>query len=202
MLTFDIIFEFMKENNFLSSPKSGFKSNDSSLNKKWSFPLKISSVNVTKSALILFTEEVCNGTLHFVCIACINQLISITYSIFSVSLEVCDTSLDFSKAFDRIWHKVYLYKVNNSKINGNLLVDLLELFLYSRRPKVVLNGKSSNWKFVKLLFHKGFYQDAYFFIFFVSSFISMIYREDLLSFSLMMLPYFRLLIVRKLPLLY
>ena len=177
MLTFDIIFEFMKENNFLSSPKSGFKSNDSSLNKKWSFPLKISSVNVTKSALILFTEEVCNGTLHFVCIACINQLISITYSIFSVSLEVCDTSLDFSKAFDRIWHKVYLYKVNNSKINGNLLVDLLELFLYSRRPKVVLNGKSSNWKFVKMLFHNGFYKYAYFFFFFF--FCLFIYINDL-----------------------
>ena len=153
-------------------------------NPHWSYLLKKS---VTEHFIFLYS-------------ACINQLISITYSIFSVSLEVCDTSLDFSKAFDRIWHKVYLYKVNNSKINGNLLLDLLELFLYSRRPKVVLNGKSSNWKFVKLLFHKGFYQDAYFF--FVSSFISMIYREDLLSFSLMILPYFRLLIVRKLPLLY
>ena len=150
MLTFDIIFEFMKENNFLSSPKLGFKSNDSSLNKKLSFPLRISSANVTKSALILFT---------------VNQLILITYIIFSVSLEVCDTSLGFSKAFDRIWHKVYLYKVNNSKINGNLLLDLLELFLYSRRPKVVLNGKSSNWKFVKTVIPQGFLSRCLFFFF-------------------------------------
>ena len=200
MLTFDIIFEFMKENKFVSSPKLGFKSNDSSLNKKWSFPLRISSVNVTKSALILFIEEICNGTLHFVCIACVNQLILITYIIFSVSLELCDTFLDFSKAFDRIWHKVYLYKVNNSKINGNLLLDLLELFLYSRRPKVVLNGKSSNWKFVKTVVPQGFLSRCLFF--FVSSFMSMIYREDLLSFLFMILPYFRLLTVRKLPLLY
>ena len=45
--------------------------------------------------------------------------------------------------------KGYLYKVNNSEIICNLLLDLIELFLYSRRQKVVLNGKSSNWKFVK-----------------------------------------------------
>ena len=41
------------------------------LHKKWSFPLRISSVNVTKSAetadLVTFTEEMINGTLHFLC---------------------------------------------------------------------------------------------------------------------------------------
>ena len=34
------------------------------LHKKWSFPLRISSVNVTKSA-VTFTEEIFNGKLHF-----------------------------------------------------------------------------------------------------------------------------------------
>ena len=41
-----------------------------SLRKKWSFPLRISSVNVTKSAtanLVTFTEEILNGKLHFLC---------------------------------------------------------------------------------------------------------------------------------------
>ena len=38
--------------------------------KKWSFPLRISSVNVTKSAvLVSFTEETLNGKLHFLCSA-------------------------------------------------------------------------------------------------------------------------------------
>ena len=42
------------------------------LNKKWSFPLRISSVNVTKSAgngqdLVTFTEEIRNGKLYFLC---------------------------------------------------------------------------------------------------------------------------------------
>ena len=41
------------------------------LHKKWSFPLKISSVNVTKSAgncgLVTVAEEIFNGKLHFLC---------------------------------------------------------------------------------------------------------------------------------------
>ena len=39
--------------------------------QKWSFPLRISSVNVTKSAencgLVTLTEEILNGKLHFLC---------------------------------------------------------------------------------------------------------------------------------------
>ena len=36
------------------------------LSEKWSFPLRISSVNVTKSGnLVIFTEEILNGKLHF-----------------------------------------------------------------------------------------------------------------------------------------
>ena len=39
--------------------------------KKWSFPLRILSVNVTKSAvscgLVTVTEEILNGKLHFLC---------------------------------------------------------------------------------------------------------------------------------------
>ena len=41
------------------------------LYKKWSFPLRIFSVNVTKPAdpadLFTFTEELLNGKLHFLC---------------------------------------------------------------------------------------------------------------------------------------
>ena len=40
-------------------------------NKEWSFPLKISSVNVTKSSIICgfgpFAEEIVSGKLHFLC---------------------------------------------------------------------------------------------------------------------------------------
>ena len=40
--------------------------NTPSLRKKWSFSLRIPSVNVTKSA-VTFTEEILDGKLHFSC---------------------------------------------------------------------------------------------------------------------------------------
>ena len=43
-----------------------------SLQKKWSFPLRFSSVNVTKpqfpAYLVTFTEEILNGKFNFLCI--------------------------------------------------------------------------------------------------------------------------------------
>ena len=50
------------------------------LQKKWNFPLRISSVNVTKSAvwsylrIWSFTEETLSGKLHFLCSNIINNL--------------------------------------------------------------------------------------------------------------------------------
>ena len=57
---------------------------------------------------------------------CINQPISITFSIFSAfdaypSLEVRGVFLDLSKAFDRVWYEGLLRKLMNSGINSNLL---------------------------------------------------------------------------------
>ena len=37
------------------------------LHKKWSFLLRILSVNMTKSAVSWFTEEILNGKFHFLC---------------------------------------------------------------------------------------------------------------------------------------
>ena len=84
----------------------------------------------------------------------INKLISITYSNFSAfdanpSLEVRGVFLDLSKAFDGVWYKPLRYKLKNNGINGNVL-HLIEPFLHNRRQRVVLNGDSSNWKFVKI----------------------------------------------------
>ena len=54
---------------------------------------------------------------------------------------------DISKAFDRVWHRDFLYKL---KKNGNCW-DLLLLFkdyLTNRKQRVVINGKESSWKTV------------------------------------------------------
>ena len=54
-----------------------------SLHKKWSFPLTISSINVTKSAvfwgLVTFTEEILDGKLHFLFRASNCHLIILSY---------------------------------------------------------------------------------------------------------------------------
>ena len=81
--------------------------------------------------------------------SCVNQLvISIASSIISAfdanpSLEVCGVFLDLSKVFDRVWHEALLYKLKNSRINGNL-PDLIESFLHNRCQRIVLNGQFSN----------------------------------------------------------
>ena len=57
----------------LEGGKAIYGSDHSSLHKKWSFLLRTSSVNVTKSVtqetvdLVTFTEEIVNGKLPFLC---------------------------------------------------------------------------------------------------------------------------------------
>ena len=83
-----------------------------SLHKKWSFPLRISLVNVTKIA-----EEILNGKLHFLC-----RNIFIYVSILSVQrTRTLSFMLTFCKLcsswvlFSQIWYPTsnYMFKVNN-----------------------------------------------------------------------------------------
>ena len=54
--------------------------------------------------------------------SCVHQLISIVHEIYNAfdanpCLEVRGVFLDISKAFDRVWHKGLLYKLNCTGIN-------------------------------------------------------------------------------------
>ena len=63
--------------------------------------------------------------------SCLNQLISITHEIyrsFDVGLEVRGVFLDISKAFDKVWHEVLIYKLKQNGIKGNLLDKFDYLF--------------------------------------------------------------------------
>ena len=76
----------------------------------------------------------------------INQLIAICNNIhksLDVNDEVLAVFLDLSKAFDKVWHKGLLYKLELCGITGNLL-DWLKSYLSGRKQKVVLNGASSS----------------------------------------------------------
>ena len=62
--------------------------------------------------------------------SCINQLLAITHEIFesfdcNPSLEVRLVFLDISNAFDKVWHKGLLYKLNSMGISGELY-ELIE----------------------------------------------------------------------------
>ena len=56
--------------------------------------------------------------------------------------------VDISKAFNKIWHKELIYKLQQNGISGELLNILID-YLNSKKQKVVLNGQSSNWVDIK-----------------------------------------------------
>ena len=76
--------------------------------------------------------------------SCINQLLSITHEIyqsFDEGFDVRCVFLDISKAFDKVWHDVIIFKLKQNGISGNLL-NLLSNFLRNRKQGVVLNGQT------------------------------------------------------------
>ena len=80
-----------------------------------------------------------------------NQLLDI-YNTFCQALdegkEVRAVFCDVSKAFDRVWHKGLLFKLNSVGINGTLLQWFTD-YLKDRKQRVVLPGVSSDWCFIK-----------------------------------------------------
>ena len=60
------------------------------------------------------------------------------------NLQVDTVYLDFRKAFDSVPHKRLVKKLEKYGITGNLL-KWLKHFLYERKQRVVINGKSSKW---------------------------------------------------------
>ena len=59
--------------------------------------------------------------------------------------EIRGVFLDISKAFDKVRHEGLVFKLKQNGISGNLL-NIFEDFLRNRKPRVVLNGETSNWK--------------------------------------------------------
>ena len=82
--------------------------------------------------------------------SCIAQLLSIIHEVQSAfdenpPVDVRGIFLDISKAFDKVWHKDLLYKLETYGIEGQLL-SLLKNYLENRKQRVVLNGQTSDWK--------------------------------------------------------
>ena len=58
--------------------------------------------------------------------------------------DACIVFLDVSKAFDKVWHKGLLFKLNQMGITGNAL-KWIESNLSDRFQRVVVNVCSSQW---------------------------------------------------------
>ena len=76
----------------------------------------------------------------------INQLLSITNEIYVNFENYSETRalfLDISKAFDKVWHKGLVFKLQSNGISGKLL-GLYKNFLIDRQQRVVFNGQTSD----------------------------------------------------------
>ena len=73
----------------------------------------------------------------------VSQLLSITHEIYQPPTDMRGTFLDISKAFDKVWHEVLIFKLKTYGIDGKLL-KLLKNYLTDRHQRVVLNGQTSS----------------------------------------------------------
>ncbi len=78
----------------------------------------------------------------------INQLIHVYHTIARALDQKKDVRLvfcDISKAFDRVWHKGLLFKLEHVGIRGKLL-SWFTNYLSSREQRVTLQGHQSSWR--------------------------------------------------------
>ena len=52
--------------------------------------------------------------------------------------------MNISKAFDKVWHEGFIFKLQQNSISNDLL-NILSDFLRNRKQRVTLNGQSSSW---------------------------------------------------------
>ena len=97
--------------------------------------------------------------------SCINQLLCITHDIYQSpddGLETRGVFLDISKAFDKVWQEVHVFKLKQNGISGNLLIVITD-FLYHRKQRVVLNGQHSSWTNIEAGYPRDLSLEHYFF---------------------------------------
>ena len=66
----------------------------------------------------------------------------------SPSLEIIGVFLDLSKAFDRVWNEVLMYKLKCLRI-CETFHRLMHSFLSDGQQKVTLKGQSLNWSHIE-----------------------------------------------------
>jgi len=112
----------------------------------------------------------------------INQLTFLSHQIYhalSQGLDICFVSLDASSAFDRVWHKGLLFKLERIGITGRLLLWFTS-YLTERMQRVVIGGSTSEWIYIKAGVPQGSILGPLLFLIYVDDIIDNIDSEILL----------------------
>ena len=56
--------------------------------------------------------------------------------------------LDAAKAFDKVWHRGLIFKLEQLGVTGSL-ISWLHSYLHKRKQRVVINGVESTWAFLE-----------------------------------------------------
>ena len=77
----------------------------------------------------------------------VNQLVFIVHKIYEAleeGKEVRMVFLDISKAFDKVWHKGLLRRLESLGVRDPLL-KWIKSYLSKRKQRVIIDGQSSDW---------------------------------------------------------
>ena len=88
----------------------------------------------------------------------VNQLIFITHKIYEAleqGKEVRMVFLDISKAFDKVWHRGLLHKLEQLGVRDPLL-KWLKSYLTGRKQRVIIEGQASDWREVNAGVPQGY----------------------------------------------
>ena len=104
----------------------------------------------------------------------VNQLVLICKKMnntFDNGKEVRIVFCDISKAFDRVWHKGLLHKLQNIGIQDPLL-HWFQSYLEHRQQRVVLNNSQSEWTFVQAGVPQGSILGPILFLLYINDIVS------------------------------